>query len=65
MLEPLLIPSCSWTDVALDFVISLPIKYDYSVISMVIDMLTKKRYYLLYETNKNNVTREATTQLLF
>ncbi len=32
---------------------------------MVVDCLTKERYYILYNIDENNITTEAITQLFF
>ena len=64
MLKPLPIPSCPWTDVTFDFVTGLPISNDYNAILMVVDCLTKERYYIPFTTDENDTTMEATAQLL-
>ncbi len=63
-LKPLPIPSRLWTDVTLDFVTGLPISNGYNAILMVVDCLTKERHYILYTTDENGTTTEATAQLL-
>ena len=64
LLKPLPIPSRLWTDVTLDFLTGLPISNDYNAILMVVDCLTKERYYIPCTINKNGTTTEATAQLL-
>ena len=64
MLKPLLIVSCPWTDVTLNFVTGLPISNSYNTILMVVDRLTKKKYYIPCTINKNGITTKATAQLL-
>ena len=64
LLKPLPIPTRPWTDVTLDFVTGLPHSNGYNAVLMVIDRLTKKRYYISCTTDKNGTTAEATAYLL-
>ncbi len=64
LLKLLLISSCLWTDITLDFVTGLFINNGYNTILMVVDCLTKEKYYISYTIDKNGTTTEATTQLL-
>ena len=64
LLKPLPIPSRLWTDVTLDFVISLVVSNGYNAILIVVDRLIKERHYIPYTTNENGTTIEATAQLL-
>ncbi len=64
LLKPLLISSCPWTDVTLDFVTDLPISNSYNTILMIVDCLTKEKYYISYSRDKNRTTTKAIAQLL-
>ncbi len=63
-MKPLPIPICPWTDVTLDFVTGLPPSNGYNTMLMVINQLTKERYYIPCTTDKNGTTAEATAYLL-
>lgn len=65
LLKSLILLSCPWPDVIFDFIIGLPISNGYNIILIVVDCLTKKRYYIPYSMYKNGTTIEATIQLLF
>ena len=65
LLKPLSILSRPWTDVTLDFIIGSSISKGYNIILILIDCLTKKRYYIPCITDKNGTITEATAQLLF
>lgn len=58
------IPFCLWTDVTLDFIISLSISNSYNAILIIVDYLTEKKDYISFITEKNGTITEATTQLL-
>ncbi len=57
--QPLPIPTHPWTDVILDFVMELPPSNGYNVVLIVIDQLTKEKYYIPCTTDKNSTTAEA------
>ena len=59
----LLIPSCLWTDVILGFITGLPINNSYNAILIVVDCLTKKRYYILYTIDESDTITEVIAQL--
>ena len=64
LLKPLPISSHFWTDVILDFVTSLLINNGYNVILIIVDCLIKKRYYIPYTIDENNIITETIAQLL-
>ena len=64
LLKPLSIPTRRWTDVIFNFVIEFPYSNGYNAVSMVIDWLTKERYYILCTLDKNGTTTKATAYLL-
>lgn len=64
LLKFLLIPIRLKINVTLDFVTGLPPNNGYNAVLMVIDQLTKEKYYIPYFTDKNGTTVEATTYLL-
>ncbi len=53
-----------WTDVTLDFETGLPPSNGYNTVLMVIDQLTKEKYYILCTTDENGITAEDTAYLL-
>lgn len=59
MLKSLPIPFWPWTNIILDFVNELLSSNSYNTVLMVVDQLTKKRYYILYITDKNDTTTKA------
>ena len=64
LLKPLPILTHPWINVTLDFVTGLLYSNGYNAVLMVIDRLTKKRYYISCTTDKNGTTAEATAYLL-
>ena len=64
ILKPLPIPIRPWTDITLDFVTGLPPSNSYNAVLIVINRLTKERYYIPCTTDKNGTTTEATAYLL-
>ncbi len=63
-MKPLSIPTRPWTDVTLDFGTGLPPSNGYNVVLIVIDRLTKERYYIPCTTDDNGTTAEAIVYLL-
>ena len=64
LFKPLPIPSCSWTNITLDFVTGLPISNCYNTILIVVDCLTKEKHYIPCIIDENSTTTEATAHLL-
>ncbi len=64
LLNPLLIPPRPWTDVISDFIIGLPQRNGYNAVLIVINQLTKKRHYIPYTTDENDIIAEVTLYLL-
>lgn len=60
LLKPLLIPSRPLTNITLDFITGLSIYTGYNTMLIVVDYLTKKRYYIPCSTNENGTTTKAT-----
>ena len=48
----------------MNFIIDLPLSENHNVIWVVIDRLTKKRYYVPYITEENNTFTENTVEML-
>lgn len=64
ILKPLSISICLWTDFTLYFVIKHLSGNNYTTVFIVIDRLTKKRYYIQCTKVQNSITVEATLYLL-
>jgi len=58
------IPVQNWTDIAIDFVINLPESEGYNAILLVIDRLSKERYYIPCLTKENGTDIEATAWMI-
>ncbi|XP_072066649.1 uncharacterized protein [Arachis hypogaea] len=56
LLKPLPIPSQVWKDIAMDFIVSLPVSSGYSVIMVVVDRLTKYAHFLPLKQDFNSKT---------
>nr|KYP73804.1 Retrotransposable element Tf2 [Cajanus cajan] len=46
LLQPLPIPTAPWTEISMDFIVSLPSSHGYTVIFVVVDLLTKNAHFL-------------------
>lgn len=64
LLKPLSIHVRLLTDVTLDFVTCLPLSNGYNAILIIVDCLTKEKYYILSTTDDNSTSTEATIKLL-
>lgn len=65
MLKCLSISSCPWTNIILKLITGLPSSNNYDTILMVVDSLTRKKYYITCITDENNITTETVAQLFF
>jgi hypothetical protein len=50
ILNPLPVPEYPWRDISIDFVTGLPVSEGHDMIWVVIDQLTKIRYFVPYST---------------
>lgn len=64
MLKPLLIFIYLWISVFFNFVIKLLSSNYYNLVTIMIDQLINKRYYILYTIDKNNKIAKAIFYLL-
>ena len=64
-LKLLLIFICFWTNITLDFVTELLFNNNYNIVLIIINQLIKKRYYIPYIINKNNINAKTIVYLLF
>ena len=67
LLQPLPIPEQTWTDITIDFVVRLPkckaYRQIYDIILMVINRLSKERYYIPYSKEDDRTSIEVTADL--
>lgn len=64
LLKPLLILFFLYTNITSNFITSLPVNNSYNAILMIVDYLVKKKYYMLYTTDKNDANIKANSQFL-
>ena len=67
LLQPLLVPKQAWINIIMDFVVGLPkckvYEQIYNAILMVINQLSKKRYYIPCSEEDNRTSAKVTTNL--
>jgi len=56
LLTPLPIPDRLWLDIAIDFVIGLPLYEGIDAVLIVVDRLLKERYYIAYKASDEGIT---------
>ena len=64
ILKSLLIFTYSWIDITLNFIIELLLNNGYNIVLMIIDQLTKRKNYILYNIDKNSIITKTTSYLL-
>ena len=65
LLQFLPVPERPWIDLTMDFVVGLSKSQGYDAILMVVDQLSKKKYYILCTKDNNGTDAKATARLLF
>jgi len=58
LLIPLLIPDRLWLDIVIDFVTGLPLYENIDAILIVVNRLSKERYYIAYKAGEEGTTTE-------
>jgi len=65
LLIPLPILDRLWLDIVIDFVTGLPLCKNIDAILIVVDRLSKERYYIAYKAREEGTTTEQTARLLY
>ena len=64
LIQPLPIPQKRWQDIFMNFIVGLSQSKEYNVIFVVVNRLTKKRYYISYTVTDEGTSAEYTAKML-